>query len=162
VTIFCAVPADGWTDNARRFALSSMGDLDESEPDDYLPAFFGFGESVQLEVRGVSHAKSRLIDACLPTQDSRRAALAEPPPARNLDEAVSLDIKVGGVAVLHVGTFVAYRKAIKPEDLDNRYFEVQTPPAQLLEPLEPAITGRLIVLCGPVNASGSTRILAGL
>ncbi len=220
-----------------------MSDLDESELDHFLPAFFEFGEVVQLEVRSPSDAQSRMIDARLMTQDARRAALAEPPPARNLDEAVSLDIRQGGVAVLRIGTFVAYRKAIKPADiyrplferlaaektqtlildlrdngggsddaaidlarfllansfsveskawvrtyrfgdltdkletwdrsvlsmpeeafknLGNGYFEVQAPPSQPLEPLEPAFTGRVIVLCGPANASGATLFLAGL
>ncbi|MFN0133367.1 MAG: S41 family peptidase [Phycisphaerales bacterium] len=242
-TIFAAVPADGWTDSARRFALSSMSDLDESELDHFLPAFFHLGESARLEVRGPTEAKSRVVSVPLLTQDARRAALAEPPPARNLDEAVSLDVRPDGVAILRVGTFIAYRKQIKPadvyrphferlaaekvgtlildlrdngggsddaaidlarflvakpftpssrqwvrtfrfaeltekletwdrsvlnipaeifKDLGNGYFEVQSPPAEPFQPLEPAFTGRLIVLCGPANASGATLFLAGL
>jgi hypothetical protein len=242
-TIFAAVPADGWTDSARRFSLSSMSDLDESEFDHFLPAFFRFGEVVRVEVRGPTDAASRLVTAKLMTQDARRAALAEPPAARNLDEAVSLDVRPDGVAVLRVGTFVAYRKPIKPadiyrphferlatekigtlildlrdngggsddaaidlarflveapftpsskqwvrtyrfgdlaekletwdrsvlnmpaeifKDLGNGYFEVQTPPGGPVTSLAPAFTGRLIVLCGPANASGATLFLAGL
>jgi C-terminal processing protease CtpA/Prc len=242
-TIFIAVPADGWTDSARRFALSSMSDLDESELDHFLPAFFRLGESAHLEVRRMSEATSRVVTVQMMTQDARRAALAEPPAARNLDEAVSLDVGPDGIAVLRVGTFVAYRKQIKPadiyrphferlaadkvgtlildlrdnsggsdeaaidlarylvakqftpsprqwvrtfrfgdlterletwdrsildrpaeifKDLGNGYFEVQSAPAEPLTPLEPAFTGRLVALCGPANASGSTLFLAGL
>jgi hypothetical protein len=242
-TILAAVPADGWTDNARRFALSSMSDLDESEFDHFFPAFFPSAQSVQLEVRTPNDARSRLISVPLLTPSARREALAEPPVARNLDEAVALDIKPGGLAVLRVGTFVAYRKPIKPadiyrplfqqlatektqtlildlrdngggsddaaidlarflvaksftyaprkwvrtyrfgdltdkletwdrsvltlpeqalKDLGNGYLEVQALPAPQLEPLEPAFTGRLVVLCGPANASGSTMFMAGL
>lgn len=242
-TIFAAVPADGWTDSARRYALSSMSDLDESELDHYLPAFFRLGESARLEVRGTRDATSRVVDVKLMTQDSRRAALVEQPPVRNLDEAVSLDVRADGVAILRVGTFIAYRKQIKPadiyrpyferlaaekigtlildlrengggsddaaidlarflidkpiafsskawvrayqfgdlankletwdrsvlsmpaemfKDLGNGYFEVQSAPAEPFTPLEPAFTGRLIVLCGPANASGATLFLARL
>lgn len=242
-TILAAVPADGWTDNARRFALSSMSDLDESEFDHFFPAFFTCAESAQLEVRSPNDARSRLISVPLLTQSARRAALAQPPVARNLDEAVSLQIKPNGLAVLRVGTFVAYRKPIPPadiyrplfqqlaaekthtlildlrdngggsdnaaidlarflvakaftlapakwirtacfgdltdkletwdrsvlslpeqalKDLGNGYLQVQTPPAPQYEPLEPAFTGRLIVLCGPANASGATLFMAFL
>jgi hypothetical protein len=241
--IFTTVPADGWTDSARLFALSSVSDLDQSEADHFLPAFYRLGESVRLEVRGLTDAASRLVMAKMMTQDARRAALAEPPAARNLDEAVSLDVRPDGVAVRRVGTFVAYRKPIKPadiyrphferlatekistlildlrdngggsddaaidlarflvaapftpsskqwvktfrfsdlaekletwdrsvlnmpaeifKDLGNGYFEVQTPPGGPVTPLAPAFTGRLIVLCGPANASGATLFLAGL
>lgn len=243
--IFDAVPADGWTDDARKFALSTMSDLDESEVDHFLPAFFSFGESVRLEVRRDSEPTTRTMVALMMTRQARLAALAEPPAAKNLDEAVSLDIRPGGIAVLRIDTFVAYRKPIKPVDiyrphferiaaertqtlildlrdngggsdsaandlmrflvdspykdttkqwvrtyrfgdltdrletwdrsvlsmpdeafknLGNGYFEVIEPDvaAPGLPPHTPTFAGRIIVLCGPANASGATLFMAEL
>lgn len=242
-SILDLVPADGWTDSSRRFALSSMSDLDDSEFDQYLPACITMGNTVRLEVRSSTDTSSRIVTTPLILRDARRIALAEPAPARNLDEAVSLDIRPDGIGVMRVGTFVAYRKQIKPaevyrplferlaaekvgtlildlrdngggsddaaidlarylgakqftlstkqwvrtfrfgdltekletwdrsvlnmpaelfKDLGNGYYEVQTPSAEAQPPLEPSFNGRLIILCGPANASGATLFMAGL
>jgi len=241
--IFDMVPADGWTDGARRFAMSSMSDLDDSEFDHFLPAVIPLGGSARLEIRRAGESTSRVVTVPMMTRDARSTALAEPPAARNLDEAVSLEILAEGVAVLRVGTFVAYRKPTIPEeiyrphferlaseniahlildlrgngggsddaaidlmrflvaepiktqsrqwvrtfrfgdlvdkletwdrsvlnlpaelfnDLGNGSFEVQSPPPDPLAPIEPVYRGRLVVLCGPANASGATLFLAGL
>lgn len=121
--ILAAIPADGWTDSARRFALSSMSDLDESEFDNFLPAFVDIADRLRLEVRRPGEAVARSINVKWKTQSGRLAGLGEPPVARNLDEAVSLEIKDKGVAVLRIGTFVAYRKPIKPETIYRPLFE---------------------------------------
>lgn len=241
-SILDAVPADGWTDGARRFYLSSASDLDESEFDHFMPAFMEMGERVMLEVRGPGAGASRVERVELLTKEARRAGLSTPAPANNLDEAVSLDIR-GDVAILRVGTFVAYRKPIPPEeiyrplfekvreanvstlildlrdngggsdnaaidlarflvdapfelktkawvraydfgdladrletwdrsalhmpaeafdDLGNGYYQLKSEDADAFTPLSPTFTGRLIALCGPANASGSTLFLAGL
>lgn len=122
-TLLAAVPADGWTDDARRFALASSSDLDESELDHFLPAYFELPPRVRLEVRTPGAPASRNVTVALLTAEARRAALREPSAARNLDEAVSLELLAGGVAVLRVGTFVAYRKPIKPADIYRPLFE---------------------------------------
>lgn len=47
-------------------------------------------------------------------------------------------------------------------DLGNGFFELKRPPAKVNTPLTPGFRGRLVVLCGPANASGATMFLAGL
>jgi C-terminal processing protease CtpA/Prc len=122
-TIMEAVPADGWTDDARRFALASSSDFDDSELDLFFPAYFSVAPVVRLEVRTPGSVATRSVQAPLMSREARRAALAEPEPAQNLDEAVSLDVRPDGVAVLRIGTFVAYRKPIKPEEIYRPVFE---------------------------------------
>ncbi len=241
-SILDAVPADGWTDGARRFYLSSASDLDESEFDHFLPAFVVMPERVTMEIRGPGEAASRVEQIELVTRKVRRERLGAGEPARNLDESVSLEIR-GDVAILRVGTFVAYRKQIPPEeiyrplfeqisnanvstlildlrengggsddaaidlarflvgapfewqtkawlrtydfgdladrletwdrsalhmpaeafvDLGNGCFELKREECEPFTPLTPTFAGRLIALCGPANASGSTLFLAGL
>lgn len=242
-TILEAVPADGWNDDARRFALAAMSDLDESEWDHFLPAFFALGPSVLMEIRRTNEAVSRAIELPLMTRAARLAALNEEPPPENLDEAIRLEHPADGIAVLTVGTFVAYRKPIPPReiyqpcferlagggtkclildlrgngggsddaaldlmrflvdqpveskssrqvrtfrfgdlkdrletwdrsvmelpeeifrDLGNGYYALPEEAAAPAPPLEPGFRGRLIVLCGPANASGATLFMAGL
>lgn len=242
-TLFAAVPADGWTDNARWFGLSSMSDLDESEFDHFYPAFFPIGTSASLLVRSPDQSPARVTQITFTSREDRRRATRELAAPANLDEAVSLEIRDGGVAVLRVDTFVAYRKQIDPADiyrplfqqiadagtktlildlrnngggsdqaaidlarflvpntfevtsrawvrtfrfgdltdrletwdrsvlsipeeafrqLDNGYYELKSDGPATFEPLTPGFHGRLLVLCGPANASGSTLFLSGL
>jgi C-terminal processing protease CtpA/Prc len=121
--VLSAIPADGWTDGSRLFALSSMSDLDESEMDHFLPAFVELGDSVKVEVRGAAEAAARSAQVEMLTREARAIALKDPPVPRNLDESVSLEMLEGGVGVLRVGTFVAYRKQIKPADVYRPLFE---------------------------------------
>lgn len=243
-TLLSAVPADGWTDEARWFGLSSISDLGACEFDHFYPFFFATKPEVEVEVRAPGAARSRVLALPMLRPSERRDILDEGPSQTNLDEAVTLDVRPGGVAVLRVGTFVAYRKQISPREifaplfaklkgsqahtlildlrdngggsgdaaeellqfvgadpragdpqswvrtyrfgdlaehldtwdrsvltlpdelfteLGNGYFRVNLPaaPSQALPP-ESVFRGRLIVLCGPANASGSTLFLASL
>ncbi len=121
-SVFSVTPADGFTDDARRFAISGASDLDDCELDHYLPAFLPAVGSVPAMVRAAAGGEPKPISLPLLTKAARAQALAEPGPARNLDEAVSLDIR-GDVAVLRIGTFVAYRKPIKPRDIYRPFFQ---------------------------------------
>ncbi len=122
-TILNAVPADGWTDGARRFALFNSSDLDECEFDHYYPFYFGGGGERVIEVRTAGATRSRLARVSLVTRAARREALRQPAAARNLDESITLTFPQEGVALLRIGTFVAYRKQLDPETIYRPYFE---------------------------------------
>lgn len=120
--VFDLVPADGWTDNTRWFAVGGMSDLDDCELDHYLPFLVPLGQTVRLEVRSPGDASSRSVTVPMMSRDARAAAMPGQAAPRNLDEALSLTIE-GDTAVLTIGTFVAYRKPIQPADLYRPLFE---------------------------------------
>lgn len=122
-TLLEAVPADGWTDSARRFALFASSDLDECEFDHYYPFFFGLRPVVAIHVRAPGVARSRVEHVTLVTASRRFEMLKEPVPSNNLDESITLSFPAEGVALLNIGTFVAYRKPLDPEDIYRPFFE---------------------------------------
>ncbi|MDX2131980.1 MAG: S41 family peptidase [Planctomycetota bacterium] len=116
------VPADGFTDESRWFALGGMSDLDDCEFDHFAPFVQPIANPARIEVRAPSESVSRLVDVPLVTR-ARRAELLGPPAPANLDEAVSLSFPAPGVGLLRIGTFVAYRKNIAPADIYRPLFE---------------------------------------
>lgn len=115
------VPADGFTDGARWYALGGASDLDDCEFDHFYPFVYAQGERVRLEVRGAGEGKTRVVEAAWVTRDARAKALPRAETG-DMDESVSLRM-VDGVGVLRVGTFVAYRKKITPEEILRPLFE---------------------------------------
>jgi C-terminal processing protease CtpA/Prc len=112
--IFAAVPADGFTDRARWFALGGLSDLDDCEFDHFYPFYFPLGDKIRLEIRRLGESSTRSIAVTPQVKAARNDNLKLPAAPRNFDEGVQLDFRNDGVAVLRIGTFVAYRKPIPP------------------------------------------------
>lgn len=121
--VFALVPADGWTDDARWFAVGGISDLDDCEFDLFLPYLRRLDDTVTLEVLPPDSGVASVVTVPRMTRAARAAGLARPPAARNLDEATSLTFLDNDTALLTVGTFVAYRKKIDPEDVYRPLFE---------------------------------------
>ena len=121
--LMAVVPADGFTDASRTYGLGNVSDLDDCEFDHFYPYFFPYDTEVRLEVRPDGQQVARTSTTKLLKKAERDEALDLSDTDRNFDESVRLIMLDNGIAVLRIGTFVAYRNPISPVKVLRPVFE---------------------------------------